>query len=333
MVDKKKDNLKDKKKSNIDNINKQIKVKNDSKKKESILINEKQEKQKQQKKQKQEKQNEDLTMKLKEDIIRIKKTKTKKEKEINIVKIGVLVSFLAVIIINFLANYLPINSQTTGQISDKYSNLFAPIGFTFSIWGVIYLLLAIFVIYQFSKSYKNERILKLFIYTNLLNFAWIFAWHYEMLLLSSLLITTLLVTLFSINKEISIKLGKKHTLKELLIEKAPFSIYFGWISVATIANITTLLVSLNFNNVIFSNMIWTMIVLLVGLILGSFVGCKNKDVFYLLVFIWAYFGILSKHVLTFDFAYPYVVYTIIISMAVFLFMLYRVLYRLYYKNN
>ena len=62
----------------------------------------------------------------------------------------VAITYLAMITINALANILPINNMTTGDISDKYGNLFAPAGITFSIWGLIYLLLAAYVVYQFG---------------------------------------------------------------------------------------------------------------------------------------------------------------------------------------
>src|SRR6056297_2062418 len=111
---------------------------------------------------------------------------TKNNKNITFLKILNLVSLIVVLIVNFLANYLPINGYNTGELSDMYPNLFVPAGITFSIWGLIYLVLAIFVIYQFiflnkKNDIKNtiiEKIGYLFLLSSLLNIAWILTWHY-----------------------------------------------------------------------------------------------------------------------------------------------------------
>ena len=259
--------------------------------------------------------------------------KDNKNKNSNKIKYIVLISFFAMLMINFLANYLPLNSQTSGAVSDKYFNLFAPPGFIFSIWGVIYLLLAVFVFMQFSDSFKSNDILKLFIYSCVLNFIWIFAWHYELILLSALLIIGLLISLALINNKLKDKFKDKHTLKELITQRLPFSIYFGWVSVAVIANVTALLVYLGFNNILFSNAVWTVLVLLIGLILGTFVGLKNKDIFYLFVFVWAYFGIFTKHILEFQYKYPLIVYTSAFSIIVFLITIFCLIRRMYCKKQ
>lgn len=97
-----------------------------------------------------------------------------------------LVLFMAMIVMNYLANALPLNGKTTGELSAQYPNLFVPAGITFSIWGVIYLLLGAFVILQFR--HKNKSLAKTvgwaFAISCLLNSFWIVAWHYEYLLLS-----------------------------------------------------------------------------------------------------------------------------------------------------
>ena len=117
-----------------------------------------------------------------------------------------LLSFVAMVIINYLAVALPLNNQTTGELSDQYPNLFVPSGFTFLVWGVIYLLLAIFIIYQlvyaFRKNMQNisflEKIGILFFVSSLANFGWIFAWHFEMVSLSLFLMLILLGSLIAI---------------------------------------------------------------------------------------------------------------------------------------
>ena len=98
-----------------------------------------------------------------------------------------LIGFLAIVIVNSLAVILPINNKTTEELSDKYPNLFVPAGITFSIWGIIYILLALFIVYQLVAAFKEkikdkglfEKIGIIFFISAILNVGWILAWHYE----------------------------------------------------------------------------------------------------------------------------------------------------------
>jgi hypothetical protein len=233
----------------------------------------------------------------------------------------VLIAYLGMIFVNYLANALPINGIDTGQISDNYPNLFAPIGFTFSIWGLIYLLLGIYSFYQFFKPQINEKLLNkinlYFILTSLINILWIFAWHYDFIGLSVLLMLVLLISLIGIADSFK---GQSLSIKEKIIIKLPFSIYFGWITIATIANITILLVSLNWNSFGLSDVFWTIIVLLVGAIIGLLGTIKDKNIAYGLVFIWAYLGIYFKHISTSGFAgrYQEIIMTVVLCIFLFL---------------
>src|SRR6187431_1040762 len=94
-------------------------------------------------------------------------------------KVSALMAFIIMVTCNALANIVPINGVTTGEVSDTYANLFAPIGFTFSIWGVIYTLLAIFCVIQFGKAAQQPKvsvilqvILPYFIASSVLNSLW-----------------------------------------------------------------------------------------------------------------------------------------------------------------
>lgn len=213
-------------------------------------------------------------------------------------KILVLIAYVSVILINNLAVTLPINGLTPGEISDSYPNLFAPTGLTFSIWGLIYLLLGAYSVYQlfFSvKSSQKQLISKInpyFILSSVANIGWIFSWHYLQIGLALLF---MLVILFSLIKIADILANKKFTLKENILIKLPFNIYFGWITIATVANTTILLVSLNWMGFGISSQIWTIIILLVASLVGIFRMLKDKNVAYGMVFLWAYFGIWLKH--------------------------------------
>ena len=163
-----------------------------------------------------------------------------------LIKLLTLVTFIGMVVVNGLANILPINGVTTGRVSDSYSNLFAPVGITFSIWGLIYLLLLAYVIYQFiPKTLGKDKVINkiniYFIISSVVNSVWIFAWHYRIIGLTVILMLILLYSLIKISK-----LTNEMVLsfKDKLFIKIPFGIYFGWITIASIANITIFLVSL-----------------------------------------------------------------------------------------
>lgn len=236
-------------------------------------------------------------------------------------KLWAVVTFIIMIAANVLANILPINDITTGELSDYYANLFAPAGYTFSIWGLIYLLLFIYVVYQFFVKPKYESTISkiniYFIISSLANTAWIFAWHYQQIFISLLL---MIVILYSLIKIADILKKEKFSFSENLMLSVPFSVYFGWITVATIANVVVFLVSVNWGGFGIEAGVWTMIVLIVGAIIGILRSLQDRKVAYTLVLIWAYIGILSKHLSStgFNSAYPIVIYTLYICLFAFL---------------
>lgn len=209
-------------------------------------------------------------------------------------------TFIIMIGMNILANVLPIGGQTTGQVSDKYVNLFAPAGITFSIWGLIYILLFAYVVYQLSYYRIHETLTKryyeqmasLFVLSNIINTCWIVAWHYDQIFISMVLIVLLLINLIAINYVVK---ADQPTFKDNLLLRIPFNIYFGWITVATIANVVTYLVSVGWNGFGIADTIWTAIMIAVGAIIGIATMLHFKSIAYGLVLIWAYGGIGLKH--------------------------------------
>jgi len=236
-----------------------------------------------------------------------------------IIRILTLVAYMVMVGVNFLAMYLPLGGKTTGEISDNYPNLFAPAGYAFSIWGLIYLLLAIYVIYQFKRGddILAGKVNRIFILNALLNAAWIFAWHYDLIWLSVIFMLGLLWSLIRIADIL-----RKSTLTErdLRLVGLPFSVYFGWITVATIANITVFLVSLGWGGFGLADSFWTVVVLLMGALIGSWRMLKDKFISYGLVLIWAYGAILFKHVSITGFAgqYPSVIVTAVLCITAFI---------------
>lgn len=237
-----------------------------------------------------------------------------------LLRIAIVITYAIMITANALANIIPLNGQTTGELSDKYGNLFAPAGFTFSIWSLIYLLLLLHVIYQlglFQKK-KNPQLLSpvgiWFCISSLLNATWIFLWHYEYLLLSVIVMLFMLLTLIKIN---TLTFHASLTRRESFFIKLPFSVYFGWITIATIANITAYLVSIEWDGFGLSDATWTIVILFVGAVIGISTTIRRQDIAYALVLIWAYYGIYSKHTSEsgFNGEYPSVIFSILICLA------------------
>ena len=199
-----------------------------------------------------------------------------------------LVLFAGMVVMNYLANALPINGKTTGELSDAWPNLFVPAGITFSIWGVIYILLLIFCVVQFTTAYQVviSRIGWLFGLTCLFNAFWIVAWHYEKLPLSLLIMAGLLITLILINNGIrTLPAG---------IPKAAFGVYLGWICIATIANVTAILVSLKWNGFGLPEQTWTILLIAIGTAIVSLSIIRLSNPYIGLAVIWAFTGIIIK---------------------------------------
>ena len=212
-----------------------------------------------------------------------------------------LLGFLGTVVVNALAVILPINDKTTEYLSDQYPNLFVPEGLTFAIWGLIYVLLGIFVIYPLVPRVRRDpqkvefvrRIGPLFFISCLANIGWIFAWHYQILPLSLVFMLILLGCLLAIY--LTLKVGRSEATKaERYLVHLPFSVYLGWITIATIANATALLVNINWNAWGLGEQFWAVAVIIVGIAIALSVLFTRKDIFYCLVVDWALLGILLK---------------------------------------
>lgn len=245
-------------------------------------------------------------------------------KKTQILQIGNFLGFLLTIVINTLATTLPINGKSTGELSDAIPNLFVPVGLTFSIWGVIYLLLGIFAIVQlwnFTKPSREqelvlERIGPWFIIASLANSAWILAWHYVLIPLSLIIMIVLLISLLTIYLRLGIGSTKNSwALSTRRIYGWPFSVYLGWITVATIANVTAVLVTANLPSYGLSEPVWTIIMILIALGITIAMLVFRKDIPYALVVIWAVFGIMLKRIDPQFSPQPEIVTTAIISLV------------------
>ena len=251
------------------------------------------------------------------------------------IRLMVVVTFVAMVAVNALANTLPLNGIDTGAVSNAYPNLFAPAAYTFAIWGAIYVLLGTYTLYALGLFHSRDnptdgkllrRVGIVFSISSLINAAWIFSWHYLVIPVSMVLMVLLLICLIYIRHTLQTQdLG----LREKLFIRLPFSIYLGWITVATIANATTLLVSLKWDGFGMSESLWTVIMLAVGAVIGIATAIRYKDAAYNLVLIWAYTGILVKHASAQGFAhqYPAVIIAAWVCIALFVLSLTYVIIR------
>jgi hypothetical protein len=208
------------------------------------------------------------------------------------------VALLAVVVVNALANILPINGLNTGEISDRFQVYFVPAGYVFSIWGLIYLALAAFTLYQALPAQRENALLRrvgyLFALSSVANVAWILLWHYEVFPLTIIAMLALLVTLIATYLRLGTGRGRASTAEKWLVQ-VPFSIYLGWITVATIANATSLLDYLNWGGWGIGPQAWAVIMLGAAVVIGSLVSLTRGDVAYMLVLVWAFAGIAVKH--------------------------------------
>ncbi|MEQ8674345.1 MAG: hypothetical protein RLP44_09675 [Aggregatilineales bacterium] len=209
----------------------------------------------------------------------------------------VIATFILTIVVNALSTTLPLNGQTPAEISDRFPVLVTPANYVFGIWSIIYIGLTVFVIYQALPSQRDNPLIKrisyLFAGVNLANAAWIFSWHYEYFALSVLIMLTLLALLIAIYIRLDNR-GKDLSRWQNWIIKAPFSIYLGWITVATIANISTTLYDAGWNGFGFSDVTWAVIMLIVAGVVASILVLTRTDFLYAAVIIWALVGIIAK---------------------------------------
>lgn len=201
--------------------------------------------------------------------------------------------YIGVLAVNTLASTLPLGGNSTGEISDRYQTFLTPAGYAFSIWLLICLLLGGFIVYQLRRAgAERESVRSIspwFIASCVFNMAWLFLWHYLLIELSVAAMALLLITLIVIYR-ITRRIDRPDAGEKFLV-RLPFSLYLGWISVATIINVGTLLVKYNWNGFGLSGEYWAAIMIGVGTLLAIMVSYPCRDGLYPLVFVWAFIAI------------------------------------------
>lgn len=210
----------------------------------------------------------------------------------------VLVAALTTIVFNIAANILPLNDLNTGEISDRFDIYFVPAGYVFSIWGLIYLGLIAYAIYQVLPAQaENPRLRSIgyiFILSCIANIVWLFLWHYEVFEFTLVAMLVLLGSLIAIYLRLGIGRSEVSSVEKWAVH-VPFSIYLGWITVATIANTTQLLYYLGWDGWGISAATWAVIMLAAGVVISISMTVTRADIAYSLVLVWAYIGIAVQH--------------------------------------
>lgn len=204
------------------------------------------------------------------------------------------IACVSVIVVNALANIVPFNGQMTGEISDRFRVYFVPAGYVFAIWGLIYLLWIAFTIYQALPSQReNERLRRigyLFALSCVWNAAWLFCWHYNLFALSLVMMLALLATLIVAYRRLEIGLAPVSN-QEFWLVNVPFSVYLGWITVATIANATDVLYDIGWNGQPLAPEWWAIGMLVVATGLALYMLWQRRDIAFALVIVWSFIGI------------------------------------------
>lgn len=224
-------------------------------------------------------------------------TLTNQQKSLQILNI---VALVAVVVMNILSSALPINNRSVQEISDALPSYITPAGYTFAIWGLIYSALIGFVVYQAlpvgGKRPSLTQISWLFAASSAANISWLLAWHYGAYLLSILFMVALLLCLIAIYLRLDI--GRRRpdlTTADKLLVQAPFSLYLGWITVATIVNVASVANYLGWNGFGLAEPVWSAIMMGVAVVVAGLLLFKRRNLAYAGVLVWALFGIRAAY--------------------------------------
>lgn len=230
----------------------------------------------------------------------------------------VIVVTLATIAVNGLATGLPLNGQSTGEISDRFPSLFTPAGYVFSIWGVIYLGLLAYTVFQALPTQRANPSLRAigwpYVLSGVANSVWIFLWHYNQFALSLVVMLALLGSLIVIYMRLN-PWRPAASASERWTTHIPFSIYLGWITVATVANVATVLLDSGWEGGFLPSFAWSLVMIAVATLIGLYFAMIKHDAAYVAVLVWSFVGIAVKQNATPPVVYGAVVAAIVLAVA------------------
>jgi hypothetical protein len=208
-------------------------------------------------------------------------------------------TYVGTVAVNAAAVVIPLGGQTTAQLSDRFPALVVPADYVFSIWSVIYVLLLAFTVTQALPGRREDPTLRRLGYlpslAGVLNAMWVVLWQYQVFVLTVPVMVALLVTLIGIWLRLREPGMGRGRLDGWLVV-LPFSVYLGWITVATIANVSQQLYGAGFRGGPFPEPAWAVAVLLFGFAIAAVMVGRRRDVAYGAVIVWAYVGIAVKQV-------------------------------------
>ena len=214
-------------------------------------------------------------------------------------QITIIIATFITIIVNLFSNF--ITGKSVAAISNRFPVPVTPAGWAFSVWGIIYTGLIAFAIYQALPAQRTNPRLRRIGYWYLLscvaNIAWLFLWVNEQITLSLVAMIVLLLSLITLYLRADMN-RTNITRVERWCVNIPFGIYMGWITVATIVNVTVVLFNLGWDGLGISPEIWTTILLVVGTVIALSVGITRVDIAYIATVVWAYSAILVKNIPT-----------------------------------
>ena len=212
-----------------------------------------------------------------------------------------LFSVLLVIGINYATQAIRVNETTVGEVSNKYFNLFTPASYAFAIWGIIFLALIAYGIYQIKIAFFSEKSGKFiedtgywFIITNVLNCIWVFVFAYDYIGISVLIMIGILFSLMKIILNTNMEREQVST-SDYIFGQFPIGIYSGWIAVATIANVSAYLAKLQWDGAFLSEANWAITMIVIATALYLIIIFKRNILEFAAVGIWALFAIYIRH--------------------------------------
>lgn len=212
-----------------------------------------------------------------------------------------LLSVILVIGVNYISQALRLNNTTIGEISRQYDNLFTPASYAFAIWGIIFIGLFAYGIFQVRGSFFSEKPSEFisqtgywFVLANVLNSLWVIAFVYDYTGLSVLIMLGILFFLIKII--LNTNMAGWHAPKSTIaFVWWPICLYSGWIAVATIANIAAYLTKIGWEGAPFSEVIWTVIMITIATLLNVVMIWKRNMREFAAVGVWALFAIYIRH--------------------------------------
>jgi len=210
------------------------------------------------------------------------------------------VAVIVMIAANIVFEVLPLNGTTTAQVSGAHDTILTPPGFTFVIWGLIYLGLFLNVLFQLGLFYTQRdadnpdliyAVNALFPIACITDIVWLVMWHYELILLSLIVIVLLWFALVFIYWRLFPEI---RTTKERVFMLWPVSLFLSWISAAALLNLTVVIHDSSPDMLGLGMLPWSMAVLAILFGITEFFIIKYADYVFGLTALWVFAGIITR---------------------------------------